>query len=97
MTSPGRVLAAVGGPDRDDPATQVVTRVLGARLVLQAATDLVVGRRIRGVEVAVDLTHAASMLPVAAHWPSHRRTATVSAVVAGGIAALDLVPPLTRR
>ncbi len=92
LTSPRGVLAAVGSPDRDDPATQVVTRLLGVRLVLQATADLVVGRRTRALDVVVELTHAASMLPVAAHWPSHRRTALVSAIVAGGIAALDLWP-----
>ena len=69
----------VGGPDRHDPATRLVARALGGRLVLQGCADLAFGRRIRAVDVFVDLSHAASMLPVAVRWPAHRRTALVSA------------------
>jgi hypothetical protein len=93
LAAPRAVLAAIGGPDRDDPVTEVVARVLGGRLVLQAAADLVLGARARGVGAAVDLTHAASMVPVAIRWREHRRTALVSASVATATAALDLREP----
>jgi hypothetical protein len=84
------MLAAVGAPDRTDRTTQLVTRVLGARLVVQAALDLALGRRTRALDVVVDLTHAASMLPAAALWSEHRRSALASAAIATGIAALDV-------
>jgi hypothetical protein len=90
LVAPGPVLEVIGGPDMDDPATQLVVQVLGGRLLLQAAADLALGRRTRRFDVLVDLTHAASMLPVAARWPSHRRAALVSAAAATAIALLDL-------
>jgi len=70
-----------------------IARVLGARLLLQAALDAtsgVGGRAVRDLDPAVELTHAASMVPVAAIWPRHRRSASVSAALATGIALLDL-------
>ena len=90
LAAPGPVLAAIGGPDRTDRRTQLVTRVLGGRLVLQAVADVAVGRRTRIPDVLVDLTHAASMLPLAALRREHRRSALASAATATGIAALDL-------
>ena len=87
---PVPLLDLIGGPDRDDPTTQLVARVLGGRLVLQAGADVVLGRRTRGPGVVVELTHAASMLPAAVLWPTHRRTALVSAATATAIALLDL-------
>jgi hypothetical protein len=90
LAAPGAVLRAIGGPDRDDPVTGLVARVLGGRLLLQAAADPILGSRARGVGAAVDLSHAASMVPVAIHWQEHRRTALASAAVATAIAALDL-------
>jgi hypothetical protein len=92
LAAPGAVLGLVGGPDRDDPTTQLVARVLGVRMLLQAGADLVLGRRTRGVAVLVELTHAGSMLPVAARWPEHRRTALVSAATATTLALLDTGP-----
>jgi hypothetical protein len=71
-----------------------IARVLGARLLLQAALDVTpgaAGPAMRDLDPAVELTHAASMVPVAAIWPRHRRSASVSAALATGIAALDLV------
>lgn len=91
LATPGAVLAAIGGADRTDRRTQLVTRVLGGRLVLQAVADLALGRRTRVPDVLVDLTHAASMLPAAALWHEHRRSALASAALATGIAALDLL------
>jgi hypothetical protein len=90
LLAPDRVLGLVGGPDRDDETTLLVARVLGGRMVLQACSDLAFGRRTRALDVVVDLTHAASMLPAAVRWPAHRRTALVSAATATGIALLDL-------
>ena len=90
LVAAGPLLEVVGGPDMDDPTTQMIVRVLGGRLLLQAAADLALGRRTRRVDVLVELTHAASMVPVAARWPAHRRTAIVSAAAATSIAALDL-------
>jgi hypothetical protein len=52
--------------------------------------DLSFGRRTRVPDVLVDLTHAASMLPAAALWRQHRRSALASAALATGIAVLDL-------
>jgi hypothetical protein len=90
VVAPGRVLAAVGAPDRDDHLSRVVVRVLGLRLVLQAGLDAGRWQPVRAVDAAVELAHAASMLPVAMIWPAHRRSASVSAAVAVGIAVLDL-------
>ena len=90
LAVPHRVLAAIGGPDRDDPRAALLARALGARLLVQAGVDTALGPRTRRVDVAVELAHAASMLPVALIWPSHRRSGLVSAAFAGGIALLDL-------
>jgi hypothetical protein len=90
LAVPRGMLAAIGGPDRNDHTTHLVTRVLGGRLVLQAVLDLALGRRTRVPDVLVDLTHAASMLPAAALWRDHRRSALASAALATGIAVLDL-------
>jgi hypothetical protein len=84
------VLDLVGGPDRHEPVVAAVTRLLGTRLLLQGAADLVLGRRVLRPGVAVELTHAASMVGLAARGPEHRRTALVSAAVATSLAALDL-------
>jgi hypothetical protein len=89
LVVPSEVLGLVGGPDRDDRRTLLAARVLGGRLVLQGIADLAWGRRTRGVAVAVDLAHAASMLPIAHLWPAHRRTALVSAAAASLTALLD--------
>lgn len=87
---PGWVLGAVGAPDRDDRRVRLVARVLGTRLVLQAGLDVARGRRTRTLDLAVELTHAASMLPAAVLWPQHRRAALASAAIATGIALLDV-------
>ncbi|HEY3529306.1 MAG TPA: hypothetical protein VGK78_09155 [Nocardioides sp.] len=88
---PTQLLAVIGGLDRDDGHTRAIVRVLGARLVAQSVADLALGPRTRGFDAAVDLIHAASMVPVAAHWPAHRRTAVASAAIATGTAVLDAV------
>ena len=87
---PDRVLSAVGAPDWEERGVRWVTRVLGLRLVTQAGLDLVGGLRTRSLDVAVEVTHAASMVTAAIVWPAHRRSASVSATIAAGIATLDL-------
>jgi hypothetical protein len=90
LSRPTQVLSTVGGLDRDDEHTRTIVRVLGARLMAQTVADLLLGPRTRGFDAAVDLLHAASMVPVAVRYPAHRRTATVSAALATGTAVLDL-------
>jgi hypothetical protein len=90
LGAPQKVVSAIGGLDRRDRSTLVVARLLGARMVAQAALDLAAGRRVLALGVAVDLAHAASMVPVVALWPLHRRTAAVSAAAATATALLDL-------
>lgn len=97
LTAPRQVLSLVGGLDRDESDTRPIVRVLGARLVLQAGVDVAVGPRTRVVDVVVDLAHAASMVAAAARWPTHRRTALVSAALAGGTAVLDLAAGRMQR
>jgi hypothetical protein len=90
LAVPRQVLTVIGATDRNDRTTQLVTRVLGARYVLQVVADLAVGRRTRVFDALVDLAHAGSMLPTAALWREHRRSALTSAALATGIAFLDL-------
>jgi hypothetical protein len=97
VTAPAAVLGAIGGPGRSDESTRTVARVLGARLFLQALVDLAIGPRTRPVDLVMEVTHAASMLPAAVIWPRHRRPALVSAAVATGIGLLDLAPPRRDR
>jgi hypothetical protein len=90
LVVPRRVLAAAGSPDRADLRVQRITRALGVRLVTQAALDRARGGRTEGLGIAVELTHAVTMLPAAVLWPAHRRSACVSAAIATGLAVLDL-------
>jgi hypothetical protein len=90
LARPEGVLDVIGGPDHDDDVVLLVARVLGARLVLQGLADLALGSRVRSVDIAIELTHAVSMLPAAALWPGHRRSALFSAAVATSIGLLDL-------
>ncbi len=63
-------------------------RLLGARLVVQHAAVLAVpeARTVR-IGAAVDLLHAASMVPLAGSAP-YRRAAVISGAVASGYAVL---------
>lgn len=89
LTRPHLVLRVVtGGRSAIDP---LVVRFLGARSALQGA--LLLGRPGRAALFAagaVDLTHAASMLAVAAS-PTHRRAALCSAAFASLNGGLCLV------
>jgi hypothetical protein len=93
VLAPGRVLGAVRAPDRDCRRVRRVAQVLGMRLLLQAGLDVAQGWRHRDLDIVIELTHAATMLPVAVLWPVHRRSACVSATIATGIAVLDLTEP----
>jgi hypothetical protein len=90
LAAPRQVLGVIGGPDRGEDLPVGLTRVLGARLLLQGGGDLLAGSRLRRVGILIELTHATSMLPVATRWPEHRRNALVSAGVATTLAVLDL-------
>lgn len=94
LTAADGVLAAAGG---SGPRARTVVRVLGARLLIQGGLDVAWGRRTRGPDVVVELTHAASMLSVAAIWRAYRAPALTSAAVAASLATLDLVPTGPRR
>jgi hypothetical protein len=96
VVAPGRVLGAVRAPDRDDRLVRRMVRALGLRLVLQAGLDLAWDRRTRGLDIALELTHAASMLAAAVIWPAHRHSASVSAALAAGVAALDVAETRSR-
>jgi hypothetical protein len=89
LLAPGAVLTLVGGPDREDRHVRTIARILGGRLVAQAAADLALGSRTRKLDIAVDVTHAASMLAAAMRWPAHRRSALASAGFATVAAVLD--------
>jgi hypothetical protein len=96
LAGPRLALGIVGGPDRGDARTQLLARVIGGRLLLQAAGDLALGRRSRRIDVLVDVVHAASMLPVVVARPRHRRTALASAAIATGLAVLEAAGGRTR-
>jgi hypothetical protein len=90
LASPGPALDLAGGPDRHDDLVRTMARLLGGRLVLQAVTDVVRRGRSRRLGMIAELGHAASMAPVVALSPRHRRTASVSAALATGLLLLDL-------
>jgi NAD(P)-dependent dehydrogenase (short-subunit alcohol dehydrogenase family) len=103
LAAPGPALVLAGGPDRHDDRVRRLSRVLGGRLVLQGVADAVLDGRSRRLDMTVELGHAASMLPVVALSPRHRRTASVSAALATGLLLVDLYagrrggPPKRRR
>ena len=65
----------------------MVARILGGRYLLQG----LVGRPTGRAAAAVEVTHAASMVPVAVRSPRHRRAALSSAGAAAAVAVIDLV------
>jgi hypothetical protein len=91
LVGPGPVLRAVRAPDHADPRVRAVARVLGARLLAQAGLDLARPGRSHRLDVGVEVTHAASMLPVALRSRTHRRAASASAAVATGLASCDIL------
>ena len=89
LAAPAVVVRRVGPASATTPLTVTLARVLGARLVLQAAGDVVLGPRTRPVDMTIDLVHATSMVELARRFPRHRRVALVSGGCAAGLAVLD--------
>lgn len=88
--APGSVLRAVGA-GRIDARTRRVTRVLGARELIQAMlASRCRSRRSSLAGAAVDGTHAASMLVLAVWHPAYRRPAAASALTAATFATAGL-------
>ena len=89
LTRP-RQVADVLDPGFPDERTWVV-RLLGARLVAQHGVLLTrPARAVVGVSTAVDLVHAASVLPLLAS-PRYRRAGLISAGTSTAYAALAAV------
>ncbi len=75
-----------------------IVRILGARLLAQAAPEAIApSRNILRLGVVVDLTHAASMLIAARVWPRYRRAALASAASAGASALAGTLLARGRR
>jgi hypothetical protein len=82
LVQPPGVLRSITGRGSAPPAW--IVRVLGARLLAQATSEVIApGRNLLRLGVLVDLTHAASMLIAARVWPRYRRAALASAGSAG--------------
>jgi hypothetical protein len=78
LAQPPAVLRVIVG-GHDVPPSWIV-RVLGIRTLAQGLVEITrPNRRLLRVGVAVDLTHAASMLAAARVWPAYRRAALISA------------------
>lgn len=91
LAQPPAVLRVIAG-GHDVPPSWIV-RVLGIRTLAQGLVDSIrPSRRLLRVGVAVDLTHAASMLAAARVWPAYRRAALTSA---GSAAASAIVGVLS--
>ena len=68
-----------------------VTRILGARYVVQSAGGLLVHERwMPELDGGIDLVHAASMIGFALAFPRHRRLSVTSGLAALAFAAADL-------
>lgn len=74
---------------------RAVTRVLGARYLVQGALDLAVPHDPR-LDSAIELLHAATMMPFARRGRPHARAALVSAGVALTMASAPLTAHLFR-
>ena len=83
LSAPDPLASAVGGISCD-PRLRAIIRVLGARETVQAlVSSLYPQRRVLLVGAAVDATHGASMILLAAREPRLRRLAAASAAAAG--------------
>lgn len=91
IARPDMLLRASTEPHGGRGKDRVVVRVLGTRYLLQAAAGVGLDRPwMPALDAATDLTHAATMLGLAALDRSHRRIALLSAAVATGFAVADL-------
>lgn len=84
-----RFLARVVLHEGLDDATVAVVRVLGARHTVQALLTVGGGARAHRFGGAVDLLHAASLVPLGA-WSGQRRLALADGIVASGFGAVEL-------
>lgn len=84
LTAPRGVLGVIGTPAT--PGVVGLTRVLGARHLLQGLVLVLAHHPPLRVTAGVEAVHAATMI-AAAVVPRYRRAALVSAVVAAGLAA----------
>jgi hypothetical protein len=92
LTRPGWLVRVTGSEDGTWPRR--VTRILGARYLVQAGGGIALDRPwVPEVDGAIDAVHAVSMLGAAAVFRDHRRLALTSAVVATGCALADLRGP----
>ncbi len=90
LTAPGLVAQVLGLPR--DQATRQVTRVLGARQLVQGALSAPAPTAsVLALGVEVDLAHAASMLGWAVFDRRRRRPALTSAVEAAAFAAAGVL------
>ncbi len=92
-TRPAAVARWVSGPD--DAPPPVIVRVLGGRELLQGiAVGARPSRAVLGAGILVDTSHAISMVAAAWVFPQYRRSAAVSAAVAGAsaVAAALILP-----
>jgi hypothetical protein len=93
---PEAVAKASSGPDAVPRAW--IVRALGGRMLLQAAVQAArPDPRVVDAGVAVDASHGASMVALAAVSPRYRRPASLSAAVAGLSTALGLACRTGRR
>lgn len=92
---PEEVARTAAGPGSPAPPAWVV-RVLGLRMAAQGMVEAAAGKRgdaarwVRLAGAAVDGTHAASMVAMAAWKPAYRRSALLSAGVAAAFAAIGV-------
>ena len=101
LTRPEVPLRLCGG--RTQQHERAAVRILGARYLAQSVIGLAASRLqqrapvsserrpwVRELDVAIEVTHAASMVALAAVSPKRRCLALVSAVTALGFSALDV-------
>jgi hypothetical protein len=90
LAQPPALLRGIAGDQGIPPAW--ILRALGIRTLVQAATESIHPRlNVLRLGVAVDLAHAASMLPAAWIWPQDRRAALASAGAAVVSAAAGIL------
>jgi hypothetical protein len=87
LAQPPNLMRGIAGHGRVPPSW--VGRLLGLRLLAQGAAEIMhPDRGLLRVGVAVDLTHAATMLAAGRIWPRYRRAALISAGCAAASAGL---------
>ena len=97
LLRPAGVLSAAGGHPGEQ-AARVVTRVLGARELVQAVATIAAPLpTVTLAGAVVDALHAASALGLAAVDPQRRRPALINALTAGFWLVLGLLLLRTRR